>query len=236
MSYILDALRKSERERSLGAVPDLETVQQERPVVHASRWPWVVGVLLLINVAIVITFLLKVPATVVVVESGATGKTESAVSVDPAVPPEVGMAPAGAPEPARAAGIGANESLLPSNVKEPEPPPTSLAKVETLDVHSTVNVTTPIQSWSAMPASSLPEPEPAATDWMDMPPDFRARVSRPDIDVHVYSDEPTRRFVLIDLQKYREGERIDSGLEIESITQNGVIFSDQGTRFQVERP
>ena len=235
MSYILDALRKSERERSLGAVPDLETVQQERPVVHASRWPWVVGVLLLINVAIAIAFLLKEPVTVVV-ESGVTGKTESAVSVVSVVPPEVGMAPAGVPEPARAAGIGANESLLPSNVKDPEPAPTSLAKVETLDAHSTVNLTTPMQSWSAMPASSLPQPEPAATDWMDMPPDFRARVSRPDIDVHVYSDEPTRRFVLIDLQRYREGERIDSGLEIESITQNGVIFSDQGTRFQVRRP
>jgi general secretion pathway protein B len=236
MSYILDALRKSERERSLGAVPDLETVQQERPIMHASRWPWLVGVLLLFNVAIVIAFFLKEPATVVVAESGETEKTESAVSVVPAGSPEGAMAPAGVPEPARAAGIAANESLLPGNVKEPEPPPTSLAKVETLDIQSPANVSTPMQSLSAMPASDLTEQEPAATDWMDMPPDFRARVSRPDIDVHVYSDEPMRRFVLIDLQKYREGEQIDSGLAIDSITRSGVIFSDQGTRFQVKRP
>jgi general secretion pathway protein B len=69
-----------------------------------------------------------------------------------------------------------------------------------------------------------------------MPADFRARVARPEIDVHAYSSQPERRFVLIELQKYREGERLGSGVEIETITEKGVIFSDQGTRFQVARP
>jgi len=236
MSYILDALRKSERERSLGAVPDLDTVQQERPVMHASRWPWAVGVLLLFNVAIGIMFFMKEPATVVIAESSEPAEAVPVVPVVPELPAGVEKAPAPVAKPQQAQPLVSNDSLLPSNVNEAEPPPTSLAKVETLDIQPATNVSAPVESLADMPAEYLIEPEPAATDWTDMPADFRARVSRPDIDVHVYSDEPTRRFVLIDLQKYREGERVDSGLEIDSITQSGVIFSDHGTLFRVKRP
>ncbi|WP_455210760.1 general secretion pathway protein GspB [Kaarinaea lacus] len=44
MSYILDALKKSEQERSRGTIPDIKTVHQPRPVEHkkTSPWPYIV--------------------------------------------------------------------------------------------------------------------------------------------------------------------------------------------------
>ena len=54
MSYILDALKKSEKERPAGAVPDLHTIQQTpAPEVQKSRWPYVVGGALLLNAVVI---------------------------------------------------------------------------------------------------------------------------------------------------------------------------------------
>src|SRR5210317_1557671 len=50
MSYILDALKKADHERSLGEVPDLEAAHWgERRRKRAYRWVWVVAALLLVN-------------------------------------------------------------------------------------------------------------------------------------------------------------------------------------------
>lgn len=51
MSYILDALKKSEQERSRGAIPDIKTVHKPRQVEYhkPSRWPYILLVVLLIS-------------------------------------------------------------------------------------------------------------------------------------------------------------------------------------------
>ena len=51
MSYILDALKKSEQERARGAIPDIKTVHQPRPVEYTkpSRWPFIILIVLLLN-------------------------------------------------------------------------------------------------------------------------------------------------------------------------------------------
>ncbi|WP_250658392.1 general secretion pathway protein GspB [Alkalimarinus coralli] len=55
MSYILDALKKSEEERHQGQVPNLGS---NSTLIHSSRskavvWPWVIGILLAINIFVV---------------------------------------------------------------------------------------------------------------------------------------------------------------------------------------
>jgi general secretion pathway protein B len=51
VSYILDALKKSEQERARGAIPDIKTVHQPRPVEYnkPSRWPYILLIVLLLN-------------------------------------------------------------------------------------------------------------------------------------------------------------------------------------------
>ena len=58
MSYILDALKKADQERTLGDVPDLEVAHWgERRSKRSYRWVWVVGGLLLINGALLVMLL-----------------------------------------------------------------------------------------------------------------------------------------------------------------------------------
>jgi general secretion pathway protein B len=55
------------------------------------------------------------------------------------------------------------------------------------------------------------------------------------LDLHVYSDQPASRFVVINTRKYKEGEQLTEGPTIESITINGVVLSSQGRRFTLLR-
>ena len=58
MSYILEALKKADRERNLGDVPDLETAHWGvRKPSRASHWPWVVVVLLIFNAGLLVYLL-----------------------------------------------------------------------------------------------------------------------------------------------------------------------------------
>ena len=54
MSYILDALKKSERERKQGAVPDVLTVQEDVQKARGKRplWPIIVAMALLLNLVL----------------------------------------------------------------------------------------------------------------------------------------------------------------------------------------
>jgi general secretion pathway protein B len=105
-----------------------------------------------------------------------------------------------------------------------------------------------VQNQTAAPPLAVPPPAstPAATptpapataaapgkipDWEDLPLDFRSSFTVPRMDVHVYDTDPQRRFVLVDLQKYREGDRLPNGALIEKILPDGIQLSYQGTSF-----
>jgi general secretion pathway protein B len=57
----------------------------------------------------------------------------------------------------------------------------------------------------------------------------------PRIDVYVYADEPQRRFVLMDMKKYREGDTLASGVVLEKIHPGYIQLNYQGTRFRFDR-
>jgi len=55
------------------------------------------------------------------------------------------------------------------------------------------------------------------------------------IDMHVYSGDAAKRFVFINMSKYREGDRLTEGPTLEEITPEGVIMVQQGNRFRLDR-
>ena len=60
MSYILDALKKSEQDRGNGTVPGVQTVHSSSLNYHQEKnpvWPWFLVVLVAINLAAVIYFI-----------------------------------------------------------------------------------------------------------------------------------------------------------------------------------
>lgn len=65
---------------------------------------------------------------------------------------------------------------------------------------------------------------PKVPSLKDLPESPRNNLSQYEINVHVFDDDPERRFVLINMSKYKEGERIaNNGPLVEEITRNGII-------------
>jgi general secretion pathway protein B len=63
MSFILDALKKSENERQQHSSAEFSSVPSSSDNPNPTRWLWMLGVLLLINFAVLIGILMKPTAT-----------------------------------------------------------------------------------------------------------------------------------------------------------------------------
>jgi general secretion pathway protein B len=221
MSYILEALKKADQERTLGSVPDLETPHWgARRAARNYRWLWVVGALLLVN-GVLLAFLLgrgtDEDEPRAIASSVPSSEQQPVVPVTP-VP-----------------GAGTTIVTRPRNVIQPLPAPVQPPEVKQAPGPLPAEETRP----PAMPAAA---PQPAARPrqqgvqlWGDLPLEFRSSFSLPHIDVHVYADQPARRFILVDLQKYREGDTLASGAVIEEILPHGLQLYYQGTRFEIEK-
>ena len=232
MSYILDALKKADQERTLGKVPDLEAAHWgERRSKRSYRWVWVVGGLLLINGALLL-MLLGGDDAVVSSGDGQSGpadpmpvtpvpRTESVMKSPPreiARPREPVYVPPSPPV-KRAPTNTWQAPVTPAAAVIDQPPPPVATPSPAL-VRPAVPVETPVTR------SSVPE-------WNDLSLEFRSGFNLPRIDVHVYSDNPGKRFVLVDLQKFREGETLASGAVLEEILPGSIQLFYQGTRFRV---
>jgi general secretion pathway protein B len=55
------------------------------------------------------------------------------------------------------------------------------------------------------------------------------------LDIHVYSEEPTERFIFINMAKYREGDTLREGPRVDAITKEGVVLDYQGRSFILTR-
>lgn len=53
------------------------------------------------------------------------------------------------------------------------------------------------------------------------------------LDIHVYADAPERRFVFINNRKYRQGQQLDEGGQVERITPFGAVLVFRGHRFEL---
>jgi general secretion pathway protein B len=92
-----------------------------------------------------------------------------------------------------------------------------------------------------VPAPSVAEVAPAAATetaprWQDLPLEERESLPAPRIDVHVFAQEPERRFVLINLRKYHAGDKLDNGATLDAILSDGIVLSYGGRQYRVDRP
>jgi len=218
MSYILEALKKSEQERQIGHVPDISMVQETpRPVV--SRWPRWLLIALIVNVLILAVIVWRpwdmrtAQPVSQAVAPGPTPTSELPAETQPIVERSPVVEPVSEPAAEHSAPQVAE---LPAPVSQmPLPPPAPIYTPEPVRI----------------------ETEPVLPPrWQDLPFEERNNLPAPRIDVHVFAREPARRFVLINLRKYQEGDTVDEGATIESILADGIVLSYQGQRYRVERP
>lgn len=232
MSYLLDALRKAERERHRERGPDLADIHE--PVADAGRQrlpAWVaplVAVLVLANLGVVGAFWLlrdgnpQQPAAAAPPETGTAAP--DAPPAESAPSPESRAAAAPSPAPADPRPAPAAETTGRPQSRPPAAPaparqgePATWAESESgFDGQETYRE--PADSVAALPA------------------DIRRRLPEIEVNGHLYSSVPGRSFVLINGRRYREGERLREGPAIVTIDENGAILDYRGTRFRVSAP
>jgi len=221
MSFILDALRKSEHERERRALPGLveSKIARDAP----STLAWVLGgfgVLLVLNGAILAYLLLR-PAPAPAPAAGAA----TAASVAPVAAATSARAtpPTAVDETGRVrplAGEVADAELAPD---VPEPPPVAHPA-------TTGRVATPAPAPAPAPLGG-----PAWPTLRQLPASEAAALPPLNLDLHVYSSVAAQRFVIINGQRAREGGQLREGLVVEQITPDGALLNHQGRRFLLTR-
>lgn len=208
MSYILDALKRSEQERQRAelAVPVAVALETE----PARRRGWVffaLALLVLINAA-ALTALFWPRAEL----EPATAPAAAPVTPTPA-PTLAAMAGSERSEPMLARGAEQRRATAPAEAVRVDP--------------ASQNPPTPTEP-SPRPASAGPAPAPPLSE---LPENFRRSLPPIPVSIHVYAEQPQARFVMVDMHRYGEGAQLSSGVTIEAITPNGLILTHRGQRF-----
>jgi general secretion pathway protein B len=230
MSFILDALKKSEIERQRQSQPGLMDTPSVRRRGRLPVWAVLLGVLLAINIVVLGVMLMrsgapiastpkKRPDAAPVAEANAPAVADhfSPLGQPPVYAPEIPVAAgdasagAGAPLAATLAGphSGAQRSAPRPALRRPDPVLIDEdAKADNEEVLPSIN------EISLTGARALPELH---------------------LDVHVYATKPADRFVYINMRKYHEGNSLPEGPVVEHIRRDGVVLNYQGLRFILPR-
>jgi general secretion pathway protein B len=208
MSFILDALKKSETERQQQTGAEFSDVPSGSDDPPSIKWLWILIGLLGINAAVLLGILLR---------------PDVPVDAGPQTPP-VESAPA-----ETVAGPSFEEQVEQARERQ--------AKRE-LESEASVAAAPPTEaSATPPPAPSTAPAEPARRVPTIDEARLNSGAQIPDLhlDIHVFSDVPRERFVFINMVKHREGSRLDEGPVVSEITPEGVILEYRGTSFLLPR-
>ncbi len=228
MSYILDALKKSEKERQIGQVPTLHSID-DGGLAHTSKsfsilWGMVVALSMI--VAVLLYFQFKEIA----VEVHEENPLDETTHVDAPLP--IPMVDVGTQSTAETATVQvqkqqSKKALTPTPMKTEVMPEQLLKEGEVL-----ITPTSRREAAEAKEKEVMTTPDEAYAPLLsETEYDFQAQLPDMRLDVHVYKKRPESRFVLINMEKYREGQKMPSGIVIEAIVIEGVMMSYQGQRF-----
>lgn len=256
MSFILDALRKAERDRSLGQAPRIEDValapetSAENPglALDSTRLFILTGLAAAILLGLYL-LLRPAPEVAPIGPAAPTGVVTATIRG----PAPVSSTPAPTPTQGRDAtppalvddgtiasldDLDGNVDLEPAEASESSPIPAAEARQEAADfiAHpaSPTAAAEPLTSpKSATPAAS----EQAATTSLtsgatpldEMPNDYRAGFPTLSVEVHVWDSSSAKRFVMINGQRYREGDTLAAGPKLAEIAQDGLVLDYHGS-------
>jgi general secretion pathway protein B len=209
MSFILDALRKSEHERQRSTLPGLSQVPLATPPARLPRWALVViGVL----------------AAGVLVLGGAWWQSTRAPTETTAAAPTIERSvelppPAATFTPPRLAPPAPSQSAPARPSVENDVAPSSQTALAT--AAGTEAAESSFAATADQPA--LPSPAALAAEGIAIPT-LR-------LELHAFSTQPRDRFVFINGRKYVEGDRLAEGPQLVAIEPTGAVLSQYGQRF-----
>lgn len=217
MSYILDALKKSDQERKHGEVPGLDSFQdQPKPPAATSR------ILLYSLIGVLLTNTLAV-ALWVTFRQDTESSIEEVVSLEDSRSTD-------------APGLAAVKIPTAKIVAEKTDSPTETEPA----VESTMGPTEQALTTDILPDDLEDEPPgdnipiPTLTSFAKLPADIREDLPKLTIAAHYYAGKESSRMASINGRIMRQGQTISDGLVLEEITREGVIFNFRDYRFTLD--
>jgi general secretion pathway protein B len=262
MSYILDALRRADAERSRGAVPGLHAQGLPADGEPAARnygpliwFAGAAGVLVVAGVVIVLFGPWRAaPAP------EATAVLAPAPELAPTARDNVPATPAQGEQPAPQPGAidpGARPIEPPMGRTPPPYPPAAAprpavapTRVATLEPRADARrappapapAPVPVEHYGApMPAAATPVPAPASAaargnavaNINDLPPNVRSTLPRLAVGGAIYSETPSARMVILNGQVFHEGDKPAADTVLEQIRLKSAVFNFRGQRYEV---
>ena len=227
MSYILEALKKSQAERQLGELPSIHAPQVRLHDGAASAtarrtpvWLALGGV----TVAVAAALLLWQPWQADAAAPAAAAVVPAVLAQAVPAPLPVAAPPAVVASAPVAAFVPPAAAVAPVHHARPVAEPRQEARGQA--------VSPPV----AAPAPAVP-PTPAAEESVpgirDLPEPIQRQIPAIAIGGYIYSKNPADRLLLIDKVLRHEGEELAPGLVLEKLQPKAAIFSFKGYRYRV---
>lgn len=224
MSFILDALKKSETDRLRRDEPGYAHIPDKTQHKSASHWIWIVVVLIVINIAVLAVLFLK-PGNA----------PESAATAMRSAPAPIASATSTAQAESAAVLAEASGDRAASRPAEPQAIQEITRSVPPVSQNPVIN-----SQQNARPSATV-----AKKDSFDVTESFanfddlrlQGLLNLPDLhlDIHVFSERPGDRFVFVNMSKYKEGAKLDEGPYVSEITPFGVVLEHRGLKFNLPR-
>ncbi len=242
MSYILEALKKSEqeRERERGALPDIKSVHSPSTSSHAGErawWPIILIVIVVVAGAALAVFYVKkinpLPEQAGMEQSSPSSTKQNTVAVAPVEPSSEKTAKKSSGEVDSKPKTASKNTVLDTEQKK-HSVVFSKQQLEHDDVIGNMNEQREQEATSKLqPAEQGSIKKDVTVAISDIPDNVRKRIPNIAFEGHVYSSVPERRSIMINGHKRREGDTIGGDLLVIEITGEGAEFEFQGYRFRL---
>lgn len=241
MSFILDALQKSENQRQRQLGPGLATVRRGKTRQAVPVWVPVLAILLGVNILILVFVMWPGDESIQV--AATPGRTDTrSVADDPVSRGIAATQKRGEVRSlSREALVATHEDSEPAVVEKQTQNRSGAGSVAVMteqEMNEFLGTDEAAVKVDATPPGSVTEllvDENTAVELLPAMQELQLRglIALPDLhlDVHVYSETDDERFVFVNMKKYREGERLREGPLLESITPQGIILRHNGRRF-----
>jgi general secretion pathway protein B len=230
MSFILDALRKSEIERQRQSGPSMAEFPVARQDKRLPVALIAIGFLLAVNLAVVLFFMLRSE------KSAAPAATATQVAAAPPAsvtsPPPAAATQAPAQVPPADVTAAAPRNSLPGAAPGP-------GSVTYLPADGFEDPTAPpgAPDPTLLPEAVPPESDDSGATYGAAPAaeEAAAVIAATGLPPHIFADDPAKRAVFINGRRYTQGTTIAEGPKVEQITRDGAVMSYRGRRFLLPR-
>ncbi len=239
MSYILDALKKSEQERGHGGIPGVQTIHSSSLNYNHNKtyWPYILITAVLLNLAAILYFILDkdkpLENNIATTQANTVKHNTSAL---PAINKTQTPVSAGQnKQPVDTASI-ANSKHAEEEINSTSTTAHTSPNNQVASLPVAVNNTKSDSSYNSSQTTTIADRGTAEgntkiIEFHDLPESIKQQLPAIIISVHAYSANPQQRSIVINNNFMEEGEYVLDDLLLHEITDDGAIFYYNDIKF-----